>query len=115
MQVPRCKGFAASLQGLEDTHVGFVYDITLVYWHRLHGWGHAPSLFDILAANLGEWQLYVHVERFAMDEIPVESYDATASWLRSRYTQKDALLKRMRHALENGQDVLKAIGKLSKH
>lgn len=55
---------------------------------------------------------HIHVERIAVKNVPRGYEEDTAEWLRERYIHKDTLLKTLKQAYEQNQDVRKAIGKM---
>lgn len=112
VQIPRSKGFIASLKGIHRTHITHIYDVTLAYYHEERGWFHAPSLFDLLTANLSKFIIHIHIERIAVKDVPRQREEDTAAWLRERYLHKDILLKTLKQAYEQNQDVRKIVGKM---
>ena len=94
--LPRTKGFIASVRGLRHSHINHVYDLTLAFFHRRRGFGATPSLFDFLFGRMNEYQYVVHVDRYAMSELPHQDADI-ALWLIKLYEHKNKLLLSMKH------------------
>ncbi|ORZ33930.1 acyltransferase-domain-containing protein [Catenaria anguillulae PL171] len=91
---PRKKGFVATLQALRDSHVRYVYDVTLAYLHVPSGQVNAqyPDLLVIHTDDLSkEWAFHVHVDRIAIEDIPVED-EAVGKWIEERWKVKDQRL-----------------------
>jgi 1-acyl-sn-glycerol-3-phosphate acyltransferase len=82
VQVPRTKGFAATVTGLRD-HVDAVYDITLGYEEGV------PTLWQYIMGDATV--AYLHVRRFPMDQLPTNEA-ALAKWLFDLFEEKDRLL-----------------------
>jgi hypothetical protein len=112
VQIPRSKGFTASLKGIHRTHITHIYDVTLAYYHEERGWFHAPTLLDLFTANLSKFITHIHVERVSVKNVPRECEEDAAEWLRERYIHKDTLLRTLKRAYEQNQDVRKAVGKM---
>jgi 1-acyl-sn-glycerol-3-phosphate acyltransferase len=89
--LPRSKGFCASVKGLRDSHIGHVYDLTIAYYHHRRGFGATPSLSDYLLGRLNEFEFRVHVDRYAMDQVPQEEADIS-KWLIGLYEAKNVRL-----------------------
>lgn len=84
VQVPRTKGFVASVHGLRK-HVDAVYDVTIGYT------GGVPSLWQYAKGLVG--QIHVHVRRFPIGALP-ETDEGLQEWLLERFAEKDRLLGR---------------------
>ena len=82
--LPRPKGFAAAVSGLR-TRAAAVYDVTIGYVDGV------PTLGQYITGAVST--VHLHVRRFAIEGLP-EAGDALAGWLRSRWSEKDALLER---------------------
>lgn len=83
VQVPRTKGFTASVQGLRQ-HLDSVYDITIGYEKGV------PSLWQYIRGLART--AHLHVRRYPIETLP-ESREALSQWLLSRYQEKDELLE----------------------
>ena len=81
--LPRTKGFAASVQGLSG-HAKAVYDVTIGYPAG------PPNLWQMASGKATEF--HIHVRRFSLTELPSNPVEL-ASWLVTRYQEKDQLLK----------------------
>ncbi|MFV2071682.1 MAG: lysophospholipid acyltransferase family protein [Thermoanaerobaculales bacterium] len=82
VQVPRTKGFVASVHGLRN-HVDAIYDVTIGYT------GGVPSLWQYTKGLVGE--IHVHVRRFPVETLP-ETDQGLHEWLLERFVEKDRLL-----------------------
>ncbi len=80
---PRNKGFVASVQGLRDSHLAAVYDVTIGYPDGV------PTLFQYM--NGGVRVAHLHVRRYPLVDMP-ETDDELAEWLMDRFREKDQLL-----------------------
>lgn len=94
---PRHRGFYATLTQFRNTHVKYVYDLTLVYRNIQHGHlQHPPT--PVETHSYGDiskhYDFHLHVRRFPIDEIPEEE-DAVTSWLENRWIEKDQILSQM--------------------
>ena len=83
VQVPRTKGFVATLEGLRD-HVTAVYDVTLAYEEGV------PTLWQFIKGYARH--AHLHVRRFPIDELPEEPAEVS-EWLLERFRVKDELLE----------------------
>ena len=79
---PRTKGFVATVVGLRG-HVEVVYDVTIGYEEGV------PTLWQWVKGYVR--RVHVHVRRFPIREIPQDEAEI-ASWLMTRYQEKDDLL-----------------------
>lgn len=61
---------------------------------------------------MSKFIMHIHVERIAVRSVPREGEEETAEWLRERYIHKDTILKTLKQAYEQNQDVRKAVGKM---
>jgi len=86
--VPRVKGFVTAVNSLRGK-VSFVYDFTFAY----EG-GVTPSLWSAWCGWFPK-KAFVHVRKFAMDELPVEKKDL-AEWCYQCFAQKNQLIARFR-------------------
>jgi 1-acyl-sn-glycerol-3-phosphate acyltransferase len=76
VQLPRTKGFVASVHGLRD-HLDAVYDVTIAYPDGV------PDLWQPRA--------HLHVRRWPIAALPTAAGDL-ATWLLDRFEEKDELL-----------------------
>ena len=83
IQIPRTKGFVATIQGLGD-HLHAVYDVTIGYVDGV------PSLWQYINGRVK--QIHIHVRRFPIDELPKIEAELK-QWLMDRFYEKDALLE----------------------
>ncbi|RUP51307.1 acyltransferase-domain-containing protein [Jimgerdemannia flammicorona] len=97
--VPRTKGFVACVQKLRNSHVHYVYDLTIAYNHRLEGlrgFGIPPDMLRVHAGRLSpEYDFHIHVRRYPIAELPEED-EALAEWVHDRYVEKDRILERLK-------------------
>lgn len=98
--IPRCKGFMATISALRKSHVKYVYDITVAYYHAKRGFCSPPTLWDILTGNLDDYQLHAHIDRIPITTIPSEEGQVT-KWLYDLYLEKDSLLEDIKIAFES--------------
>ena len=82
VQLPRTKGFVASVAGLRK-HLDAVYDVTIGYPNGV------PSLWQY-ARGLSRLA-HLHVRRFPIQDLP-EDDEALSDWLHDRFAEKDRLL-----------------------
>lgn len=93
---PRTKGFVACVKGLRQAeHVKAVYDMTIAYSHN-NKFLEAPTIWESLSlpdlSGEAGYRFHVHVERFELDELPVEDA-AVADWLERRWVAKGEWLE----------------------
>lgn len=82
VQVPRTKGFAASVEGLRH-HAAAVYDLTIGYEHGV------PNLWQFIRGLVG--RIHLHVRRFPLGDLPWDE-EGLREWLLARFMEKDRLL-----------------------
>jgi 1-acyl-sn-glycerol-3-phosphate acyltransferase len=83
VQIPRTKGFVATIEGLED-HLHAVYDVTIGYVEGV------PTLWQLINGSVR--RIHVHVRRFPATELPRPERDLQ-KWLLALYREKDRLLE----------------------
>jgi 1-acyl-sn-glycerol-3-phosphate acyltransferase len=82
VQLPRTKGFEATLDGIEGLYAA-IYDVTIGYE------GEAPSLTKLFFQSVP--RIHLHVKRYPAANIPKEA-KARADWAVQRFVEKDKLL-----------------------
>ncbi len=83
VQLPRTKGFVATVEGLGD-HLNAIYDVTIAYVDGV------PTLWQYITGQVR--QVHLHVRRFPVETLPrVEG--ELKQWLYDRFQEKDALLE----------------------
>lgn len=85
-------------------HVKAIYDMTIAYGHESGRIFQQPPSFSqsLLLPNLSKhWRFFVHVERFAIEDLP-ESNEALADWLEERWIEKGERLEMLRQRLLQG-------------
>ena len=90
VQIPRTKGFVASVRGLRS-HLDAVYDLTIAYPDGV------PTLWQFIKGYTA--RVYLHVRRFAIQSLPEED-EQLAGWVIQRFQEKDDLLA---HFYEHGR------------
>ncbi|BFZ53704.1 hypothetical protein PYCC9005_000734 [Savitreella phatthalungensis] len=90
---PRHRGFAMTVKALRDSHINYVYDLTLAYRDRKGRIQHAPTPIETHGyGRISDmFQFHVHVRRYALDTIPAGE-DGAREWLEERWSEKDKLL-----------------------
>ena len=83
VQVPRTKGFVATVEGLRD-HVEAVYDLTLGYKQGV------PTLWQFIKGYVP--RAHLHVRRYTIDTVPTDP-EELSDWLLERFREKDELLE----------------------
>lgn len=83
VQLPRTKGFVATIEGLGD-HLHAIYDITIAYVDGV------PTLWQYITGQVR--QIHLHVRRFPVDALPRVD-DELKQWLYDRFREKDELLE----------------------
>jgi 1-acyl-sn-glycerol-3-phosphate acyltransferase len=83
VQIPRTKGFVATIEGLED-HLHAVYDVTIGYVEGV------PTLWQFITGSVR--RIHVHVRRFPATELPRVERELQ-EWLLALYREKDELLE----------------------
>jgi len=101
--LPRPKGFIATIHALRQSHVKYVYNVTLGYYHSQRGFGNCPSLWDILLGRLDEFRFHAHIDKLPIVEIPASEEGATR-WLYDTWSEKDKLLVQMKAAFESSKE-----------
>lgn len=85
VQLPRTKGFEATLEGLEGRYDA-VYDLTIGYE------GPKPvTIVELFTTRVD--RIHVHVKRYPASQIPKASKER-ADWAVARFVEKDQLLER---------------------
>ncbi len=82
VQLPRTKGFVASIVGLRG-HITAVYDITIGYERGV------PTLWQFIQGYAR--RAHLHVQRYPIETLPQDD-DGLATWLTDRFVEKDRLL-----------------------
>jgi len=90
--LPRPKGFSMALHGFKNK-IKYVYDVTVA----VPSGGTAPTLQNILYGR--ECYAEVLVRRISLQDVPVDSDEATSQWLHKLYQEKD---KRFDEFVHNG-------------
>lgn len=85
VQLPRTKGFTATLDGLEGRYDA-VYDMTIGYESAK-----PVTIVDLFTTRVD--RIHVHVKRYAVSEIPRDLKERGA-WAVARFVEKDRLLER---------------------
>lgn len=93
--LPRCKGFTSTIKALRNSHIKYLYDVTLSYKHSTKGWGYSPSPLDVLMGTLSDYRVHIHVERIAISSIPQEP----TAFLYELFERKDNLLRDIKKLL----------------
>ncbi|KAJ1502500.1 hypothetical protein HMI54_008952 [Coelomomyces lativittatus] len=92
---PRKKGFIATARALQNTHVKYIYDLTIAYYHIPTGSMNSvfPSILDLNCKALdSNWKFHVHVERIPLTSISLENTEVVEQWIEDRWKAKDLLL-----------------------
>lgn len=97
--LPRYKGFWLTSLALRNSHIGYVYDVTMAYYHDEKGFGYTPSTWDFFLGQMSKFHVHIHVERMPLSSVPVEDAEC-AQWLYSRFYRKDQLLEIMKRTYE---------------
>ncbi|WVW79368.1 hypothetical protein I302_101336 [Kwoniella bestiolae CBS 10118] len=93
---PRTKGFLSTVQALRDSHIKYIYDLTLLYrspGSEKNKWK-VPSLAEQLnCKDLSRkgYKYKVHVKRIPISELP-EDEDSLKVWCEILWKAKDDLL-----------------------
>lgn len=84
-------------------HVKAIYDVTIAY-ARKHKFMAPPTFLEtLMLPHLDQkWDFYVHVERHAIEELPMTD-DELAKWLEDRWMEKGDRLEILRTRHERGQ------------
>ncbi|CAG8469124.1 13579_t:CDS:2 [Acaulospora colombiana] len=96
--LPRTKGFVACVRQLRDTHVQYVYDITIAYRHITRGFQFPPNLIQVHACSplTPPWLFHVHIRRYAIKDLPRDDKELS-EWVQQIFVEKDSLLEDMKH------------------
>lgn len=90
--LPRIKGFATCVNQFRNSHIKYVYDLTLGYRRRKDNVFKAPSMVRVHTRSLWpEYEFHVHVRRFAIEDIPTNETEL-GHWLRKIWVEKDEFL-----------------------
>ncbi len=86
---PRTKGFIATLRGLRDSHVKYVYDFSIAYASK-DKFLQPPTVWETLGISRLDqhFRFHVHVRRWAIADLP-SSETALAAWLEEQWVEKD--------------------------
>lgn len=98
--LPRCRGFYSTINALRLSHIKYVYDVTLAYYHRERGLGATLSFSDLYFGFAKDYHIHIHVDRIPISSVPVGEKDIT-EWLYDRYYKKDALLESLKSSFES--------------
>lgn len=100
---PRTKGFIATVKSFRNSHVKFIYDITLGYYHPEKGLGYPPNVFSVhLLGNLEGYKYFIHVKRYYLKDLPEGDADL-CNWLFDRFYEKDAIIETWKKSLEKSK------------
>ncbi|KAJ3359578.1 hypothetical protein GGF32_009134 [Allomyces javanicus] len=97
---PRKKGLVATLSALRDSHVHYVYDMTIAYRYRPTGAVNEvfPNVATIHTDYLGDdWDFHLHVDRIPIADIP-EDPAVVEQWIEDRWVKKDQLIAQWKAA-----------------
>lgn len=92
---PRKKGFIATARALQNSHVSYIYDLTIAYYHVPTGTMNVyfPSILDLHCTNLRNvWQFHVHVDRIPLSSVHPDNEEDMEQWIEDRWKAKDELL-----------------------
>ncbi|KAL7747960.1 hypothetical protein RI367_006708 [Sorochytrium milnesiophthora] len=93
---PRKKGLYATVTALRHSHIKYMYDLTIAYFHEPTRTmnRHFPTLIDMHSnENLHkDWRFHMHLDRFLLEEIPATE-DEFGVWIEQRWIEKDKLLQ----------------------
>ena len=87
LMFPRPKGFIATMQSMEGC-LDAVVDVTIGFSE-----GGIPSLWQYCQGT-GCRNTRIHVRRWMMEELPVDSEELLKEWIAERFREKDELLDR---------------------
>ncbi|KAL7416198.1 hypothetical protein BDY24DRAFT_381321 [Mrakia frigida] len=94
---PRTKGFVATVQGLRNSHVKAVYDLTIAI-SSPEGF-QVPflpmTLYGISDLTKAGYKFHVHVRRTLISSLPDDPKEV-AAWAENAWVEKDKVLKAMR-------------------
>ncbi|GFO33373.1 1-acyl-sn-glycerol-3-phosphate acyltransferase 3 [Plakobranchus ocellatus] len=82
--LPRPKGFIVSMHGLKG-HFKVIINCTVAFERK----GLAPTLKNVLHGK--QLVAHFHAERIFIDDVPIESDEVCAQWLRELFKKKDDL------------------------
>lgn len=97
--LPRYKGFWVTSLAIRDSHINYIYDITMAYYHEKRGFGCAPTVWDIFVGQLHEFHTHVHIERIPLASVPTDESQC-AKWIYDRFYRKDALMEEIKRNFE---------------
>jgi lysophosphatidic acid acyltransferase/lysophosphatidylinositol acyltransferase len=87
--IPRTKGFVATVNALRNTHIKYVYDLTIYYEPVI------PTVYDIFAHKLNDTKLIIHIKRYEISTLPSDE-SKLSQWLYERFQEKDKLIERLK-------------------
>ncbi|WVF65533.1 hypothetical protein IAT40_000261 [Kwoniella sp. CBS 6097] len=96
---PRTKGFVATVQALRNSHVKYIYDLTLLY-SSPGGWKNqytVPTLAEILSCDdlhKRGYSFRIHVRRIPIASLPLGESSLKA-WCEDAWAKKNELLDEM--------------------
>ncbi|WWC91203.1 uncharacterized protein L201_006145 [Kwoniella dendrophila CBS 6074] len=91
---PRTKGFISTAQALKDSHIKYIYDLTLLYQSPKQYKWRVPSLSDQLGCkDLAKegYKFKIHVRRIPIADLP-EDEESLKEWCENKWKEKDDLL-----------------------
>lgn len=102
---PRTKGFVATVRELrQSSSIKAVYDLTIAYAHKGR-FLEAPTMWDTLSRpNLDkDFQFYVHVDRFDIQDFADKNDTELAQWLEDRWMVKSTKLESLHRELDTNK------------
>ena len=108
--LPRTKGFVATIETLRNSHVKYVYDLTIDY-----GGDSVPSIYDVYDRAMPEKKVHVHVRRFPIDSLPHDP-EELSRWCFRIWKEKDDMIEKLKstgsyagpkseYAISSGMDI----------
>ncbi|WWC73087.1 uncharacterized protein I206_107052 [Kwoniella pini CBS 10737] len=91
---PRTKGFVSTVQALRNSHIKYIYDLTLLYQSPKQYKWRVPALAEQLSCdNLAKkgYKFRIHVKRIPISELPNDD-ESLKIWCEDLWKAKDDLL-----------------------
>lgn len=96
---PRTKGLVATIQALRDSHVQYIYDVTIAYRQGTspEGFGKTVGAFQHYYVHQlsPEYRYHIHVDKFLISELPADDKELSG-WLLQRFQAKDRFLENLK-------------------
>jgi lysocardiolipin and lysophospholipid acyltransferase len=86
--LPRPKGFKAIVNHMRESHIRYIYDMTIGYPNGI------IRFRDLLISSLYGRKVLINIKRIPIEDVPSQD-DAMQDWVMDRFRRKDKLISSM--------------------